>query len=245
MTDDPHGEPVTSGPKPQRGDVESIDYADPDHEADKRTGLFGRIPKPDERIATRLVGHPYLYVVKVSTDKRAGPRLTELTITADDGHAVDYDALRAVPARRLAYSARQWIDRAGGQVMFPGDYRETRTRPESADPRLSELGWRIEQAVMNGEPVRATVAKQLGVSTATLGRMIRKARAENLLEGVEIPQRPQPRQRDALRARHLAEQWLDEHGPNAEPPPELAEELHRLRASAAKPPTPKRPRKRS
>ena len=134
--------------------------------------------------------------MRVVTGSRSGPQLAELTIVADEGHVVDYDALRAIPARRLAYSARQWIDRAGGQVGFPGDYRQTHTQPENADPRLSELHWRIEAAIANGEPVRRTVAAGMGISTATLDRLIAKARAEGLLEGVELPRRPQPRQRD-------------------------------------------------
>lgn len=190
---------VTTAPPPQRGDVESVDYADP---PSARGRAKHRTPNPDERVAIRLHGHPYTYVVRVATAKGAEPKLSELTIIADDGRAVDYEALRSVPARRLAYSARQWIVRGGGLLASPEDYRETFTQPENADPKLSELHWRIEAAIMNGEPVRPTVAAQLGVSTATLDRMIRKARTEGLLEGVEIPRRPSPRQRDALKARH-------------------------------------------
>ncbi len=194
------------------------------------------MPEHGERVAIRLVGHPVTYVVRVTTSAATGPTISELTLIADDGNAVDYAAVRAIPVRRLAYSAAGWIDRAGGQIAFPGDYSETRTRPEiaaaSPNDRLSELAWRIESAIMSGEPVRPTVAREMHVSTSTLDRMIAKARAEGLLDGVELPRRPSPQQRDALRARYMVEQWLDEHGPDAEPPLEFHAELRRLQAAA-------------
>ena len=212
-------------PEPQRGDVESVDYADA---PPARGRAKHRTPKPDERVAIRLHGHPYTYVVRVAVARGSEPKIAELTIIADDGNndAVDYEALRSVPARRLAYSARQWIARAGNAFASPDDYRETFTQPENADPKLTELHWRIEQAVMNGLPVRATVAAQMKVSKRTLDRMIAKARAEGLMEGVEIPRRPSPRQRDALAARAEAELYLSEHGLDAELPADVAERLH-------------------
>ncbi|MCA4726901.1 hypothetical protein [Mycolicibacterium fortuitum] len=213
---------------PQRGDVVSVDFADPVAQQ--------RMPKPGDRLAIRLHDHPMTYIVRVTTSRTSGPTISELTVRADEGHIVDYNAVRAIPVRRLAYSAAGWIDRAGGLFGFAGDYSETYTRPEiaatSPNDRLSELPWRIESAIMNGEPVRPTVARELNVSTSTLDRMIAKARAEGLLDGVELPRRPSPQQRDALRLRHLTELFLDEHGPDAEPPPELRAEMDRLRASA-------------
>lgn len=222
---------MTQTPAPQRGDVADIGYADP---PPKDGGPKHRTPKPDERVAIRLHGHPYRYVVRVASSKGAEPKLAELTIIADDAaQPVGYEALRSVPARRLAYSARQWIARAGNAFAQPGDYSETHTRPQVAatapNDRLADLLELIEHAIMDGLPVRPTVAKRLRISTATLDRMIRKARAEGLLEGIEIPRRPSPRQRDALLARHLAEEWNAEHGPDVEPPPELLAELDRLR----------------
>lgn len=203
-------------PQPEPGDVVSVDYADPDPKPKGRTPFNVRTPKPDERVAIRLHDHPFTYVVRVATGKQSGPKLTELTILADDSHTVDYEVLRTVPVRRLAFSARQWIARNGGMFAAPGDYRQTHTQPENADPQLTELAWRIEYAVMNGEPVRKTVAADLGVNLRKLDRMIARAKAEGLLDGVVIPRRPQPQQRDALRARHEAELWLDTHGPHAE-----------------------------
>lgn len=224
---------MTSADDPQRGDVVSVDYADPDPRKGKRTGPFDRIPAPDERAAIRLHGHAATYVVRLAANRKGGPRIAELTVIADDGHAVDHASVRSIPVRRLAYSAAAWIDRAGGQVAYPGDYSETATRPEvaTASPwdRLGELHWRIEAAVMDGRAVRPTVAADMGVSTATLDRMIAKAKAEGLLDGVEIPRRPGPRQRDALRTRQLAEDWLNAHGPDADPPPHLLAEIRRLR----------------
>lgn len=210
--------------EPRRGDVESVKFAD---------------TEANERVAIRLIGHPRTYIVLVDagrTGRTSGPEIAELTIVPDDGTAVDYAAVREIPVRRLAYSARQWIMSAGGKFGTPGDYSETRTRPEIAasapNNRLGELHWRIEQAIMDGLPVRKTLAHDLSVSTATLDRMISKAKAEGLLEGVEIPRRPQPRLRYALLARTMLENWLTEHGPNVPMPPDKAAELDRLRALA-------------
>jgi sugar phosphate isomerase/epimerase len=88
---------------------------------------------------------------------------------------------------------------------------------------------------MNGDHIRETIARDLQVSTRTLDRMIAKAKALGLLDGIEIPRRPSPRQRDLLLARHLAEKWLDENGPYAEPPPEWLAEIDRLEGKSAKP----------
>lgn len=190
-------------PLPHRGDVESVDYADPPAKGDQSRY---RSPKPDERVAIRLHGHAFTYVVRVTAARGAEPKLTELTIVADAPDIpVDYETLRSVPARRLAYSARQWISRGGGAFAMPDDHRETLAQPESADDRLVKLPDLIENAIMDGLPVRPTVAAQLRVSTATLDRMIRKARDDGLLDGIEIPRRPSPKQRDALTARHRQE----------------------------------------
>ncbi|SIL58010.1 Uncharacterised protein [Mycobacteroides abscessus subsp. abscessus] len=225
---------MTSTSDPQRGDVVRVDFADPDPTPMRRKGA--RMPAPNERVAIRLHGHPATYVVRVMTNAAAGPTISELTVIADEGQAVDYAAVRAIPVRRLAYSAAGWIDRAGGRIAFPGDYSETRTKPEVAatapNDRLHELAWRIESAIMGGEPVRPTVAREMHVSTSTLDRMIAKARAEGLLDGVELPRRPSPQQRDALHARYLIEQWLDENGPDAEPPPEIRAEIERLQRNS-------------
>jgi hypothetical protein len=230
---------MTDTADPQRGDVVNVDYANEDKAAAAKAAraagtdpLRAPAPAAAERIKIRLHGHPMTYLVRVNTGMSTGPVITELAVIADDGHAVDYAAVRAIPVRRLAYSAAWWIDRAGGQLRFPGDYSEHRTRPEIAaakpNERLGELAWRIEHAIMNNEPVRPTVAREMHVSTSTLDRMIAKARAEGLLEGIELPRRPSPQQRDALIARHEREMWLDEHGPYETPPPEFMERQSRL-----------------
>ncbi len=246
---------MTDTPDPQRGDVEFVGFADNDKAeaarqaakaADPRDRLLrAPVPAANERVKVRLHGHPFDFVVRVKADPATGPVLTEFAVsTKDDSEAVTHAALRSVPLRRLAYSAHRFIATGGGLVGSPGDYREMHTRPDVADPRLGELHWRIEQAIRDGLPVRPTVAADLGISTKTLDRLIAKAKAENLLEGVELSRRPPPRQRDALRARHMLELWLDEHGPNEPMPPEMRAELDRLRASANTPPPTKRQRKR-
>lgn len=228
---------------PQRGDVIDVDYADEDKAAAAKAARaagtepwHAPAPTPNERLKIRLHGHPFTFVVRVKANPTTGPVLTEFTVTVPEGddHAITHAALRSVPLRRLAYSAWNFINSGGGLIGSPGDYRETHTRPDVADPRLGELHWRIEQAIRDGDPVRPTVAKQLGVSPKTLDRLIAKAKAEGLLDGVELSRRPPPRQRDALIARHEREQWLDEHGPHKTPPPEFMERQRRLLASSKK-----------
>ena len=73
----------------------------------------------------------------------------------------------------------------------------------------------VDRAGLEGLSMR-NLAADLGVNLRKLDRMIARAKAEGLLDGVVIPRRPQPQQRDALRARHEAELWLDTHGPHAE-----------------------------
>ncbi|QLL08844.1 hypothetical protein [Mycobacterium vicinigordonae] len=179
--------------EPQHGDVVSVGFADPREKG--RTGPFAA-PNRDDRVAIRLHGHPYRYVVKVAVSRGSEPRLAELTVIADKGQVVDSAAVRSVPVRRLAHSAAQWIERGGGAFALPGDYEENDSRPENADPRLYEVSWRIEAAIMNGEPVRRTVAQQMNISTATLDRLIAKAKAFDFLDGIELSRRPPPRQRD-------------------------------------------------
>ncbi|OBG00706.1 hypothetical protein A5773_04250 [Mycobacterium sp. 852014-52450_SCH5900713] len=184
-----------SPPDPQRGDVERVDYADPDPLAGKRSGPFQRVPEPDERVAIRLVGHPFTYAVRISTS-RSGPRLTELTITADDGATVDYAVVRAVPTRRLAYSAAQWIDRAGGLFGFVDDIAETHSQPDNPAPKVYEAAQIANNAIALGLPVRPTVAEKLNISKTTVDRLLKRARAEGWFNDEPLPKRPQPQQRD-------------------------------------------------
>jgi len=201
----------------KRGDVVSVGFADGDDEPN-------RVPTVDERVEIRLQGSPYRYIVRVTTDGTTGPKLTELTLEADPGCTIDYEALRSFSTRRLAHSARQWIERRRYPFDNPDDYVDPRhagkpdPRPEDVDPRLSQLHWRIEMAIMNGDPIRKTIAKQYDVSTRTLDRMIAKARAIGLLDGVEIPRRPSPKYREALKVRHDDEIWLSTHGPDVPRP---------------------------
>ena len=122
-------------PELKRGDVETVESGEPPRADETGAGPLGlaALPGPDDRVAIRLRGHPFTYVVRVSTARRSGPLLTELTITADDGGAVDYAAMREVPVRRLAHTAAQWIARWGDQIAFVGDTAQTWTRPENRD----------------------------------------------------------------------------------------------------------------
>lgn len=180
-----------------RGDVESVDYADPDPQPGSRSGPFQRMPGPDERVAIRLVGHRVTYLVRVTTSAASEPRVAELTMIADGGTAIDYDAVRAVPVRRLAHTAAQWIARAGGLVGFPDDTAEAHTQPENHDPRLWRAAQIAERALSLGLSVRPTVAAELNVSKSTVDRLLRRAKAEGWFDGQELPKRPPPQQRDS------------------------------------------------
>lgn len=186
----------TTRPHPRRGDVESVDYADPDPNPGSRSGPFGRTPRPDERVAIRLVGHSVTYVVRVTTSRGSGPALTELTLTADEGAAVDYEAVRAFSVRRLAVTAAQWIERLGGQIGYVDDTAEVQTQPENHDPRVYQAARIAERALALGQPVRPTVAAELHVSTKTVDRLLKRAKAEGWFDAEPLPKRPPPRQRD-------------------------------------------------
>jgi hypothetical protein len=186
---------------PKRGDVESVDYADPDPRKGKRTGPLGRIPAPNERVAISLRGYPFTFTVRVETDRQTGPKLTELTITADDGGAVDYAAVRGVPVRRLAYTAAQWIQRCGGQIALPGDTAEMYSRPDEAAAdttagKAHRAAAIADRALALGLPVRPTVAAELGVSKTTVDRLLKRAKAQGWFDDEPLPKRPQPPQRD-------------------------------------------------
>lgn len=178
------------------GDVESVDYADPPTAKTRNTPFVGRVPEQDERVAIRLVGHPFRYVVRVATARGRDPRLTELTMHADDGGEIDHAALRAVPVRRLAYTAAQWIDRHGGLIGDPSDTAEVHTQPENHDPKVYRAAQIAERAMRLGLPVRPTVAAELNVSTRTVDRLLKRAKAEGWLSDDPLPKRPQPQQRD-------------------------------------------------
>ncbi|WP_111510619.1 hypothetical protein [Mycobacterium kyogaense] len=136
------------------------------------------------------------YVVRVTTSRGSGPVLTELTLTADDGAAVDYAAVRAFSVRRLAVTAAQWIERLGGQIGYPDDTAEVHTQPENHDPRVYQAAHIAERALALGQPVRPTVAAELHVSTKTVDRLLKRAKAEGWFDGEPLPKRPPPRHRD-------------------------------------------------
>lgn len=177
---------VDGDSEPQPGDVDSVTFADPPN-ANTRTGPLGRIPEDDERVAIRLVGHPFKYVVRVTTDMRTGPRLIELTVTAEDGRDIDAAAMRAVPVRRLAASATQWLSRHGGQVGFVGDVTETFRQPENPAPKVWEAAKHANQALALGRPVRPYVAERLIVSKTTVDRLLKRAKAEGWVEDQPLP----------------------------------------------------------
>lgn len=195
------------GKTPQRGDVLSVGYADPEKaaraaQAAKSADAVDQLvqaptPDADERVAVRLYDYPFLFVVRLRGG-RTGPVIRHLEITADDCQSIDYDDLRSFPLRRIALSAWRWLQRCGGAVGFPGDHALNLARPDN-DPdadRLAEMIRLVLAAIRSGRPVRKTVADEMGIGTATLDRMIRRAKDAGLMDGIEIPKRPGPKQRD-------------------------------------------------
>lgn len=155
------------------------------------------MPEPDERVAIRLHGHPQTYTVRAETGPD-GPQLTELTITADKGQAVDYAIAQPV-VRRLAATAVQWHHRLGGLIASVADTAQTHTRPElGTDDRLAAVARCVQEARELGLPVRKTVSDRLHVSLGTLDRLIRQAKDEGLLDDESLPKAPPPRQRDSF-----------------------------------------------
>lgn len=170
-----------------RGDVESVDSGEPDHTP-------GRMPEPGERVAIRLHGHPQTYTVRAETGPD-GPQLVELTITADEGHAVDYAAVQTV-VRRLAATAVQWVHRLGGLIASVDDTAQTYARPEmGTDDRLTAVTRLVQEALSLGLPVRAYVAAGVGMSRGSVDRLIRQAKNEGLLDDESLPKAPPSRQR--------------------------------------------------
>lgn len=181
--------------EPQPGDVDSVNYADPPN-SNTRYWAVGRVPETDERVAIRLVGHPFHYIVRVATARGRDPRLTELTIHADDGGDIDHATLRAVPVRRLTYTAAQWIAREGGLIGDVDDIAETTAQPDNPAPPVRAAAELAEQALSLGLPVRPYVADKLGYSKTTVDRLLKRAKAEGWLDGQHLPKRPPPQQRD-------------------------------------------------
>lgn len=185
-------------PEPQRGDVVSIESGEPDR-GDHSSGPLGvgPPPAPNSRVRIRLHDLPFTFVVRVAADKRTGPQVSELTVAADDDHAVDYAAIRAIPVRRLAHTAAQWIDRWGGHIADVGDIVETYRQPETPAPKVYAAAQHAGKALALGLPVRQYVADQLHVSKTTVDRLLKRARAEGWIDDHPLPKRPQPQQRDA------------------------------------------------
>jgi len=85
----------THSTDPQRGDVESVEFAD---ETKAAAAVAARklsdhieqlrqspMPAPDERVRIRLAGHPFTFTVRVRADPTTGPQLTE----RDEGLSVE------------------------------------------------------------------------------------------------------------------------------------------------------------
>lgn len=185
-------------PQPRPGDVVSVTFADPENDK-TRIGPLGRVPEDDERVAIELKDDPFKYIVRVRTAKNRDPRLTELTITAgSDAARIDYQAMRSIPVRRLAYTAARWIERYAGQVGYLSDTAESHTQPDNHDDKVYRAAEIAKRALSLGQPVRPTVAAELNVSTKTVDRLLKRAEAENWWDGRPLPKRPQPQQRDFI-----------------------------------------------
>ncbi|OPX14329.1 hypothetical protein [Gordonia sp. i37] len=169
-------------------------------ELPKRGDVVSAHRTPEGRTEIRLHDLPFTFHVRSGTDAD-GPFIRELTVVADEGATVDYHALRAIPARRLAYTAVQTAARelCDLGVEAVGYTLDASVRPDDADPRVWEVSQRALIAVSNGLPVRATVAEEMHLTKATVDRLIKKAKDAGYLDATDLPKRPQPRQKDATR----------------------------------------------
>ncbi|MGC4960412.1 hypothetical protein [Gordonia sp. DT101] len=169
---------------PKRGDVVSAHRGD------------------DGRTEIRLHDLPFTFHVRSGTDAD-GPFIRELTVVADEGAAVDYHALRAIPARRLAHTAvqtaaRELCDLGVEAVGYSFDNTARPDEADGADPRVWEVAQRAQIAIQEGHPVRATIAEDMNLTKATVDRLIKKAKDAGFL-AADLPKRPQPRQKDTTR----------------------------------------------
>ena len=159
-----------------------------------------------------------------------------MTIVADEGAVIDYGSLRMIPIRRLAVTAARLVTPAD-QVSFTevGARTPPARGPHSGLHGFSEqapltapltvgvikAATLAERALVLGQPVRPTVAAELGVSKSTVDRLLRQAKAQGLLENRSLPRRPSPQQRDTTA---VAEHWMpkglieDEPLPKRPPP---------------------------
>jgi len=207
--------------------------------ADQIKRVSGRKGSANGLIEIPLYGHRYRYQVRVHLSGPA-PRLAELRmIAADDGSEVDPSAVRDVPVRRLALAAARFIRLTESGVAVAGDFDDPTdlVRPDhpkgGRGNKLDDVHYRqvrnlLIRAREIGLSPREYVAEQFQVELPTVDRWIREAKARNILA------------RDWARttvAPDLAEVeagiWLDEHGPDAEPPPQLRAKLRRARSNAA------------
>ncbi|WP_336671107.1 hypothetical protein [Tsukamurella sp. USMM236] len=146
----------------------------------------------------RLHEHPVTYIVS-ATPAEGGPAITRLTVQADDGAAVDYPTVRAIPLRRLAATAARRAIRelhAAGIDTGRETRKEVERRPETADDRAFLIAQLVHAAQEQGRTVRRYVQDQTGYSPATIDRLIRRAKDERWLDDHDLLSRPQPRQRD-------------------------------------------------
>jgi hypothetical protein len=208
--------------------------------ADHIKRVSGRKGSPDGLIEIPLYGHRYRYQVRVDLTKHQAPRLVELRMLAfHEGAEVDPTAVRDIPVRRLALAAMRFIGLTEWGVAEAGDFDDPTNlmRPDhpkgGRGKKLDDVHYRqvrnmLIGARQNGLSPREYVAGQFTVELPTVDRWIREAKARNILERDWARTTPAP---DSVEVEIGI--WLDEHGPDAEPPPHLRAKWRRARAKAA------------
>lgn len=172
-------------PEPERGEGHPV--------------MDGTVPALDGPVVVELHGHRHRYVVRAARTDDDGPVITDLRVLSDDGAPVDHGVLRAVNLRRLAYTALQWLTSAGGQFAQPGDTAESFAKPERAakiraarrkdSANLADVAVHVLDALDESAPVLEFVAERMTISTATAGRLIRRAKVEGFLPDKQLPRR--------------------------------------------------------
>jgi hypothetical protein len=156
---------------------------------------FGEPPQPHPvwfRGHLRASGFPYTVTLEGALE-RGRYLLKSASVTARGGEPVTALTLRQVPLDRLFHAlvTSMTTARGGGAYGLPGlgilseGSQEIRRRGPSDDGVLQAVASLYRMAVMRGEPPVRTVMSEMGLSRATAGRWIDRARERQFLGPAE------------------------------------------------------------
>lgn len=127
---------------------------------------------------------------QVSADvelERGRYRCRELLVSqGESGEPVTGEALRAIPLAQLIRAGLNHVERLAA-LMGRAERPPVTTRGGPTPEVLAWLAHQYRRAYAVGDPPKQAVAQGLGVSIATAGRWISRAREAGLLDAVEGP----------------------------------------------------------